>query len=173
MEINQKIKNAIARNVKAMTLRPNIARGTAVTTARVIDGMTCEIAEGQWQFTADMHEKHGGDNAGPNPGVLGRGALASCLAICYAMWAARLNVPMRIHKVEVQADYDTRGEYAVAPVPVTYSEVRFTVTLESPAAEEDILCVLNTAEAYSSYFIIFSKAMPLRREVKILETEDN
>ena len=35
--------------------------------------------------TASLTEKYGGTNEGPNPGVLGRAALGSCLALGYAM----------------------------------------------------------------------------------------
>ncbi|NIV03707.1 MAG: OsmC family peroxiredoxin, partial [Calditrichae bacterium] len=61
--------------------------------------------------------KHGGNNQGPNPGIFGRAALGSCLAIGYMRWAAKLGVPISKIDIEVQTDYDARGEYGVAKVP--------------------------------------------------------
>src|SRR5437868_435627 len=83
------IKAVLDRNAKALELRPSVGQGTAVTRVRLIDGLACRIEEGQWSLTADMSTKSGGANSGPNPGVLGRASLGSCLAIGYAMWAAR------------------------------------------------------------------------------------
>jgi uncharacterized OsmC-like protein len=86
------IKTILDRNAKALELRPIIGQGTAVTKVRLTEGLACEIEEGAWNLKADMSEKSGGANTGPNPGVLGRAALGSCLAIGYAMWAARRGV---------------------------------------------------------------------------------
>src|SRR5215475_4220914 len=104
----QDIKTVLDRNARALELRPAIGQGTAVTRVRLIDGLACQIEEGAWKLTADMSEKSGGANTGPNPGVLGRASLGSCLAIGYAMWAARRGIQIRSLDVEVQADYDTR-----------------------------------------------------------------
>lgn len=92
---------------------------------RLKPGLECEVEEGTWKMTVGMSEKSGGTNAGPNPGILGRGALGTCLAIGYAMWAARLGVPIDALEVDVEADYDRRGELGVADdVPPGYTQVR-------------------------------------------------
>lgn len=167
----QRIKNAFERNIRALTLRPYLAHKTAVTRVVMGEGLDCEIREGDWRITVDMSEKSGGDNLGPNPGILARGALGSCLAICYRLWAAKLEVPISDIVVEIQADFDARGEYGVAEVPPGYSEIRYIVSLNSEAPEADILQVLDTAEAHSSYFDTFSRGTTLRREVHINESE--
>jgi uncharacterized OsmC-like protein len=168
MERAERIRTAIERNVKAVTIRPGIGQGTAVTRVRSLDGLKCEIEEGPWKLTADMSEKTGGDNTAPNPGVLGRGAFGSCLVICYMTWAARLGVPIAGVEVEVQADYDVRGEYAVADVRPGYLQVRYIVTVESDAPEADIMRVLDEADAHSSYIDVFRDPGDLRREVHIV-----
>ena len=167
----QRIKEAFERNFRALTLRPYLAQKTAVTRVVMGEGLDCEIREGDWKITVDMSEKIGGDNLGPNPGILGRGTLGSCLAICYRLWAAKLEVPISSIAVEIQADFDARGEYGVAEVPPGYSEIRYIVSLSSEASEAEILQVLDTAEAHSSYFDIFSRGIPLHREVYINESE--
>jgi uncharacterized OsmC-like protein len=53
-----------------------------------------------------MVQKSGGSGSGPNPGVLGRASLASCLAISYAMLAARREIALKAVEVDVEADYD-------------------------------------------------------------------
>lgn len=167
MHDDRQIRTALERNVKAVTLRPSVGQGTAKTVARLEPGLTCEVTDGPYAFTVGMTEKYGGANAGPNPGVFGRGALASCLAIGYAMWAARLGVPLDALEVEVQADYDVRGELGVDDeVPPGYLEVRYLVTVESPAPEAEVLNVLDTCDRYSSYRDIFARELPLKRQVQ-------
>jgi uncharacterized OsmC-like protein len=115
-----------------------------------------------------MTEKYGGHGNAPNPGVLGRGALASCLAIGYGMWAARLGVPLDSIDVEVQADYDVRGELGVdAQVRPGYPEMRYIVTVVSTRPEAEVMQVLDTADRCSSYRDIFANGVPLTREVRL------
>lgn len=165
MNDQEKIRTALERNVKAVSLRPSVGQGTAKTKARLKAGLECEVTEGSWRMTVGVGEKSGGTNAGPNPGILGRGALGSCLAIGYAMWAARLNVPLDSLEVEVETDYDRRGELGVADeVPPGYLQVRYSVTVESPASEDDVRRVLDTADKYSPYRDVYARAHDVRRE---------
>ncbi len=85
-----KIRTAFERNVQALTRRPSTGQKTSVTRVRVRDGLKCDIEDGPWKLTADMKKGVGGNEEGPEPGVLGRAALGSCLAIGYVMWAAKL-----------------------------------------------------------------------------------
>lgn len=168
MLVDDTIKTAIERNVKAVSLRPSVGQGTAVTKVRLNPGLACDVEEGNWRFTVGMHEKYGGTNAGPNPGIYGRAAFGSCLAIGYGMWAARLGVPIDGLSVEVHADYDVRGELGVADdVHPGYTELRYVVTVESPASEADIMRMLDTADRYSSWRDDLVRAVPVKREVRI------
>jgi uncharacterized OsmC-like protein len=163
------IKDTLERNVRAVTLRPSVGQGTAVTRVRLGADLRCDIEEGSWRLAAGMTEKYGGDGSAPNPGVLGRAALGSCLAIGYAMWAARLQVPITSLEVEIQADYDVRGELGVdQEVRPGYSEVRYVVSVESDASADDVTRVLETAERHSSWLDIVAHATPVRRDVRIV-----
>jgi uncharacterized OsmC-like protein len=166
--MNTTIKTALERNVKAVSLRPSVGQGTAITRVHLRDGLACDISEGPWTLTAGMTEKYGGTNAGPNPGVLGRAALGSCLALGYGMWAARLDVPITALDVEIHADYDVRGELGVDDgVRPGYTSVRYIVRVSSPAAETDVRRVIDTADRYSSWRDDIANPVPLVRELHI------
>jgi uncharacterized OsmC-like protein len=165
---NDEIRTVIERNVKAVALRPSVGQNTARTSVRLRPGLECEVTEGQWSLTVAMSQKSGGTNAGPNPGVLGRGALGSCLALGYAMWALRLGVPLDALEVEVEADYDSRGELGLSDdVPPGYTQVRYVVTVTSRASEDEIRRLLDTADRYSPYRDVFARAHDVRRDVRI------
>ena len=162
------IRGMLERNVKAISLRPSLGQGTATTRVHLKPGLECDIEDGLWRLTAGMSEKSGGTNAGPTPGVLGRGALGACLAVGYAMWAARLGVPIAALNIEVQADYDGRGELGIADdVPPGYLQVRYRVHVSSPAPEKDVRRVIDLADKYSPYRDVFARAHDVRRELLI------
>lgn len=162
-----RIRTAFERNRRAVTLRPSMGQGTAVTRVRVDEDLTCHVEDGQWKLTVGMNEKSGGAGAGPDPGVLGRSALGSCLALGYVMWAARAGVPLDSVEVEIQADYDVRGEYGIDDVSPTYDEIRYLVTVHSDAPETDIRFVLDKAELHSPYLFMFRNPQNVRRELRV------
>jgi len=168
MQDQSKIRTASERNAKAVELRPSMGRGTAVTTVRLREGFSCEVEEGKWKFTVGMSEKSGGVDDGPNPGVIGRGTLGSCLALSYAMWAARLEVPITSLEVEVQADYDARGMYGVGDVPAGYEQIRWTVTVGSEAPEDDVMRMLDESDSHCDFLHVFRHPQDIQREVRLL-----
>ena len=163
-----KIKTALERNIKAVALRPSAGQGTAVTKVRVRDGLTCEIEDGRWKLTADEDKGWAGNGEGPDPGVFGRAALGSCLAIGYVMWAAKLGVPLSKIEVEVQADYDARGLLGIDDnVSPGWTAMRYIVTIESEAPEADVMRALDEGDRYSSLLDCFRRPLPIEREVRI------
>jgi uncharacterized OsmC-like protein len=163
----ESIRTAFERNAKALALRPSIGQGTHVTKVRLRDGLACEIEDGAWKLTADLDRGSGGNDAGPDPGVFGRAALGSCLAIGYALWAAKLQVPLSSIEVEVHADYDARGMYAVDDRSAGWTDLRYTVSVASTAPEADVMRVLDEADAHSPLRDDFSRAFTIEREVRI------
>ena len=105
------LKTAIERSIKALKARPTIGRGTAATTVKVRSGVTCEIEDGPWKLIADEMPGDGGAGLGPDPGVLGRAALGSCLAMGYVMWASQMDIVLDSVEVTVEADYDANGMF--------------------------------------------------------------
>ncbi len=169
MDTNHKIKSAFERVSGALAKRPAFGLGTGISKASIKDGLTCEIREGNWTMIADMPEQAGGNAAGPTPGVFGRAALGSCLAIGYMMRAATKGIPIAGLEVEKQADYDDGALFGSASnVPPGYLEIRYTVTVDSPAPEEKIIQMLDEADRHSPYLDIFSRAQSCNRKVNII-----
>ncbi len=172
MSSSEKIKTAISRSIKALMLKPSLGLGTGISKTRITNGLTCEITEGNWKFTADMPESVGGHAAGPTPGVYGRAALGSCLAIGYMMYAAKANIAVEALEVEVQADYDDGALFGTTTdVQPGYLEVRYTITIESDAPEEDILKMIDEADIHSPYLDVFSRSQKCVRQVHIVSTK--
>jgi uncharacterized OsmC-like protein len=163
-----KMKTALERNMKALEQRPAIGRGTAVTRVKIRDACTAEIEDGGWKLFADEPVKDGGNGKGPDPGVFGRAALGSCLAMGYAQWASVLGVPLESIEVEVHADYDGNAIFGIDKTnPPGWGAVRYVVRIESSAPESEIQRVLDHADALSPLLDDFARALDVKREVQI------
>ena len=164
----KRIREIAERNARTLALKPTRGHLTGITKARMVGGLRCEIEEGPWKLAADMPVKAGGEETAPTPGMLGRGALASCLVIDISMWAARLDIPIDALEVEVQADFDARGELGVGKnIPPGYQEVRYSIAIDSPASEKAIVELLETAECHSPYVDVFSRAQTMKRILRL------
>ncbi|MEZ5356408.1 MAG: OsmC family protein [Bryobacteraceae bacterium] len=160
-------KTILDRNAKALELRPAIGRMTAVTKVRLQEGLVCEAEEGAWKLRVDMSPKSGGTGSAPNPGIYGRASLGSCLAIGYAMWAARREIPLRALEVEVQADMDAAYEYGLKGRCPGYEQVRCLVRIESDAPEEEVRALIEQANEASSFLNVWAQAQDVRVEVQV------
>jgi uncharacterized OsmC-like protein len=162
------IKSIIERNQKALRLRPSIGMGTATTKVRIRSGVTCDIEDGSWKLVADESPGDGGAGLGPDPGVFGRAALGTCLAMGYVQWAATMEVPIDSVEVVVEADYNAAGMFAVDDSsPPGWGALRYTVDISSPASEERVRELVDHADRYSPLRDDFSRAVPVSRELRV------
>lgn len=161
------IKKAYERNRRAVELRPQKGKSTAVTKVRLFDGTTCEVQHKHWTFKVDIGTSEGGNDAGPGPGILERGALGSCLAIAYSQHAAIMGVPVDKIEVDVESDFDARGMLAIDDRPPGFEELRYNVYIESTASEEEVQKVIDKADRHSPVLDDFKRAIPVKREVTI------
>ena len=162
------IKNKFIRSQKALSLKPSLGKGTGISTTRIVNGLSCEIREGNWVFKADMPEQVGGYGTASSPGALGRAALGSCLAIGYMMWASKLDVVIDSLEVEIKADYDDGGLFNTSDSPPGYLEIKYLIRIKSPATKTEIENVLNLGDKHSPYLDVFSRAQTCVRQVEII-----
>lgn len=162
-----RIKQVLDRNAQALELRPGLGRHTAVTKVRLGEELACQVEEGEWKLNVGMSLKSGGLGTAPNPGIYGRASLGSCLAIGYAMWAARMEVPIRSLEVEIQADMDARPEYGLCGAKPGYEQVRCIVTVESDAPAADVRRVIDQANAGSSFLHIWRDPQDVVLDIRI------
>lgn len=164
------IREAYERSKRAVRLRPAIARYTSTATCRVVDGFTCEATDGEFKLLTDAPESTGGSGRGPTPGFLLRAALGSCCAMGYIREAANQGVPINSIEVQVQTDADARGEFGLADVPCGFTKVRYIITVDSPAAAEDIYKIIEDGDDYAAILETVRDPVRVEREVRINQT---
>ncbi len=161
----QRVRDAFDRMQHVFAKRPAVAQASATMRARIIDGLQCEAREGDWLLSLDMPVEAGGTNAGATPGVHGRAALASCLAIGYSIELARAGIQARSVEVELQVDYDNRGMLGMDNIRPGYLDVRHTLYLETDAPLDAVQPALERAQRNSPYLDVFSNAQPVSGQV--------
>lgn len=165
MNAQDHIREAFNRMEQVFTKRPQLAQARDVMRARVLDGLRCEAQEGDWRFVIDMPMEGGGSGAGPTPGVHGRAALASCLAIGYGIWLARAGITARCIEVEIEAEHDHRGLAGMPGVYPGYLQLRHTLYLDADAPPEQLDAVIAKARECSPYLHVFADPQRLQGQV--------
>ena len=166
------IKEAFTRSKKALSLRPSLGYGSASSKVTVLDGLTVKMEEGDWSFIADMPKQVGGRKKGPTPGVYGRAALGSCLAISLSMYANYKEIPINKLSVEVQTDYDDGALFGIGDAPPGYLEVRYIISVESEAPEVIIQELIEEAERHTPYLDVFSRAQMCKKILNYSQPND-
>ncbi len=165
MSIQTLIKEKAHQVAKELKQDPAGGRSSSVTTTRIIEGLSCEVTDGPWSLKVGFTKDLGGDDAAPDPGVYGRSALGSCLAIGYMIWASRLDVPIKSLEVEVETDFDACGLLGTADVAPGYSAVKIHIRVESDAPDEEVMAMLDAGDKHSPYLDVFTRPIACERQV--------
>jgi uncharacterized OsmC-like protein len=128
---NAIIKQAIEKTAAIFAADPKKAYNrNAPLVIRLGVGLQCriELPNGQ-TFATDMPPPMGGQASGPNPGLLLRMGLGSCLATVIAMRAATLGITLDLLEVAVESESDSRGLLGMDGVPAAMSALRSKVKI--------------------------------------------
>jgi len=164
-----KLAHRFNRAVELTKKRPEVALGTSSTRIELQPGLSCRIKQGPWTLETGLSSSMGAERELPDPGMLARGALGSCFAMTFALYAARRGIALQRMEVEVSADYDGRGMLGSAEVPPGYSEVRVSVVVESEASEELLRQIGQDAAPHSPFNDVFCRAQRVVTEVRAAE----
>ena len=104
------VREAIERLSAAISADPSKARARSAATARLTEGLKCEVTGPRSErVLTDMPPAIGGSASAPNPGWLLRAAMASCAATVIATRAAKLGIGLSTLEVTVESESDQRG----------------------------------------------------------------
>ena len=164
----EQIKAALERATRTVTEKPSVGQRVSVNTAVVENGLTCRVQEKHHVLTADLPPSMGGEDAGPAPGMLLRGALSSCVAMGVKMWAARRDVAIDRVEVRVETDVDARGQFGVAEeISPGFEGVRMHIHVESLAGEDVLRDIIEMSLRYSPLMDVFRKAQAIETKVSL------
>lgn len=156
----QNIKLAAERSKKAVELKPSLARCTEIAKAQLGENMRFDIDVDGVKIKADVPKKYGGNGTTPGPSAHALSALIICALVGYLMKFAEKDIPITGIGMEVQADSDSTVKYE-------YTDVRYIVTVESDAPEEDIQRAIEESDNASFGLALFQRPVNTHREVRI------
>jgi len=166
------VREAIENLSAAISADPMKARGKNIpATARLTEGLRCELS-GPYneRLVTDMAPAMGGTAAGPNPGWLLRGAIASCTATVIAMRAAKLGVVLSNLEVTVETDSDLRGILGLDEnVSAGHGPVRMKVKIGAPTASPEVLRdIVTWADRHSPVTCTVRQAPQCSLEIQVV-----
>jgi uncharacterized OsmC-like protein len=141
-ELDRKVRENPALGKRTVKLRSSWLRGTKtlveVGEHQGVSGRATPRTR-RFVMTADAPPGLGGVDAGPAAVEVLLGALAACLTSGIAANAALFEVPIDGLDIDMEADIDLRGLLGHdKSVRNGFSEIRYTVTIESPAPEDKV-----------------------------------
>jgi uncharacterized OsmC-like protein len=156
----QNIKCAAVRNKKAVELKPSLAQCTEIAKAQLGEDMRFDIDVDGIQIRADVPKKYGGNGTMPGPSAHALSSFIICLLVGYLVKFAEKDIPITGIGMEVQADSDSA-------VKREYTDVRYIVTVDSDAPEEDIQRAIEESDSASFGLALFQQPVNTHREVRI------
>lgn len=141
-ELDRKVRENPALGKRTVKLRSTWQRGAKALVeigAQEILGKAATPPTRRFFVTMDAPAGLGGVDAAPTAAESVLAALAGCLTSGIAANAALFNVPIEALSVEMEADIDFRGVLGHdKSVRNGFTDIRYTVSIQSPASEEQV-----------------------------------
>ena len=168
MGITESIKEAIQRGIDAVTLKPAVGQGKETMLIETDQHCVARITDGDTSFKIDLGRVYGGDATTPSAGQYVRAALGACLAQSYIAWAAHEDVTINKVSVEIQSEYDIRGNLGIdSKVRNGITALHYVVRIESPEDPQIIQQLIDLSDERDYVLDIFAGALQPTREIRI------
>ena len=139
--------------------------------SRLVDGFQSSVEARQFRFDSDEPEALGGGDTAPNPVEYLLAALATCQEVTYRLYADALGIPVNGVSVTLEGALDLRGFLNVDDsVRPGYVDIKGTVTLDSPASDDDLARLKAAVDAHCP--VLDSLRNPTPVELTINHVQD-
>ena len=164
-ELDRKIRENPALGKRTVKVRASWLRGTKTLVEigehQGVNGRATPRTR-KFIITADAPPGLGGVDAAPAAVEVALGALAACLSSGIAANAALFDVPLDALDVDLEADIDLRGLLGHdKSVRNGFSNIRYTVTIQSPAPEDKVRRCKETIDRKSPVLDILTTPVPV------------
>jgi uncharacterized OsmC-like protein len=110
----------------------------------------------------------GGQDLGANPVEHALIALASCQAITYRFWAAKLDIELDGLEVTAEGDLDVRGFFGFDDsVRPGFTAVRLEITPRGPESAERYQQLAAAVDAHCPVLDLFTNQTPVQRRIAV------
>lgn len=123
-------------------------------------------------IAADEPEALGGTDSAPDPVELLLAALTSCVSIGIVTHAAKRGIDFDDFEIEVRGDLDLRGYLGIDDkVRPGYTDIEYTVRIQSDVPREKLEDILQTAVATSPMYDNIRNSTPITSRLEVVTSE--
>ncbi|MCG8421507.1 MAG: OsmC family protein [Proteobacteria bacterium] len=156
----------------ALRRNPSAARACFKAATRQISGLRSQATIRQFELDVDEPPALAGTDQGPNPVELILAALGTCQEITYRLYAEKMGIELHHVAVDIKGDIDLRGFFAVDEnTRPGFESIKASVTLDSPASEQELTRLHEAVEAHCPVLDILSKPTPVKVETSRTSVE--
>jgi uncharacterized OsmC-like protein len=153
---------------RAIEAEPVRAKAVFRVTGDLVGLTEVDLTARSHEVKVDEPASLGGQDLGANPVEHALIALASCQAITYRFWAAKLGIELEGLEVSVEGDLDVRGFFGFDDtVRPGLTEIRLEVTPMGPEAADRYQQLAEAVDAHCPVLDLFSSPTPVRRKVAV------
>ena len=157
-------EEALAEYIARLEAEPARAAVTLTAASDCPEAFHCDTTMRKHTMVIDEPKRLGGGDAGPSPVDLALGALASCQAITYRVWAHRLGIALERVHVEVAGDLDQRGFFGTEEgVHAGYGAMRVRVRCEGPEPHERYRELADTVDQHCPLLDMYTNPVTVER----------
>jgi putative redox protein len=152
----------------AIDANPAKAAAGFIVTGQLVGTTEVTVNARGHTLTVDEPPALGGTDLGANPVEHALIALASCQAITYRFWAAKLGIQLDSVEVVAAGDLDVRGFFGFdGGVRPGFTAVRLTVTPIGPEPVERYQQLADAVDAHCPVLDLFRNDTPIERTIAV------
>ena len=163
----ERIAASLQRLRETVRARPTVGRRTARSVVTLGDGLRCVSTVQSWDVACDLPPALGGERTAPTPSQLVQAALGACLAMCYQLRAAELDVELTSVTVTVESDSDVSGLLSLRSESAGFAGLRYHVDIESPADPATVAALVDSADRRSPVLADLTRPLAIDRTVSV------
>jgi putative redox protein len=159
---------AIAANEQAIGEQSSNARVTFRTQGALEGPTLVKLVSREHTIAVDEPDVLAGGNAHANPVEYALASLASCQAITYRFWAAKLGIQLDGLEVAAEGDLDLHGFFGLdSTVRPGFTGIRLEVTPLGPESPERYQELADAVDAHCPVLDLFTNATPVERRIAV------
>ncbi len=162
---------AIAANEEAIGAEPARARVVFRTEGELVGPTRVSLTARSHTIEVDEPGVLAGGDAHANPVEYALASLASCQAITYRFWAAKLGIALDGLEVAAEGDLDLQGFFGLdQDVRPGFTAIRLDVTPLGPESPERYRELADAVDAHCPVLDLFTNPTPVERRLAVATT---
>lgn len=158
----------IDENRRAIDAEPVKARAVFSVQGDLVGLTEVDLSARGHAVKVDEPPSLGGQDLGANPVEHALIALASCQAITYRFWAAKLGIALDGLAITAEGDLDVRGFFGFdEEVRPGFTAVRLEITPSGPEGPQRYQELADAVDAHCPVLDLFTNATPVQRRIAV------